>query len=128
MEMISVSSFGERLKELRNERKLHQSHFADIFGISSSAVGSYERNEREPSYKLLVAFSEYYNVSLDYLLCKSDERLTVDDYCKQTTHLFDDLLNKYDIELSGYQLTEEDKRKLYDVTVGLFWDKVHISN
>lgn len=117
-------SFGKRLRELRTERKLNQSDCAEIFNISSSAIGSYERNEREPAYSHLVAFADFYKVSLDYLLCRSEERLTVNDYIKLKTHDLTNILNSYDITVHGYELTTEDKKTLSDVSVGLFWEKL----
>ena len=116
-------SFGERLKQLRLDRKLNQSHCAEIFDLSSSAIGSYERNEREPSYEHLVKFADYYKVSLDYLLCRSEEKLTALDYAKLKTYEFDDLLNHYDIKVHGYELNKADKQLLSDVSIGLFWKK-----
>lgn len=116
-----MSTFGERLRSLRNERKLHQSQFADIFGLSPSAIGSYERNEREPAYHQLIAFADYYNVSLDYLLGRTEERLTVKDYASQTIRDLDEILSSYEIEVKGYRLSKQDKSILADVSVGLFW-------
>lgn len=116
-------SFGKRLRELRTERKLNQSDCADIFNLSSSAIGSYERNEREPAYAHLVAFADFYKVSLDYLLCRTDERLTVESYVKQKTFELDDILASYDIQVRGYDLLDEDKKTLSDVSIGLFWSK-----
>lgn len=117
-------SFGERLRILRNERKLNQAQCADIFNLSSSAIGSYERNEREPAYAHLVEFANYYNVSIDYLMCRTDERLTVSDYLRQKTYEFQEVLDSLDITLKGYELSTEDKKSLYDVSVGLFWSKI----
>lgn len=118
-------TFGDRLKSLRNERKLNQSHCADIFNLSSSAIGSYERNEREPSYAHLVQFADYYKVSLDYLLCRTDERLSVEDYTKQKTYELDYILDNHDITVKGYELLDKDKKTLSNIAVGLFWDKLN---
>lgn len=63
-----MSSFGERLKELRTSKKMKQEDLAGILKISKSAVGMYERNEREPSYEILEKISNYFNESIDYLL------------------------------------------------------------
>ena len=117
-------SFGKRLRELRTERGLNQGTCADIFNLSSSAIGAYERNEREPAYSHLVEFADYFNVSLDYLMCRTDERLTVADYVKQKTFELDDILASHDITVKGYELTKEDKQALGDVAVGLFWRKL----
>lgn len=117
-------SFGERLKQLRMERKLNQSHCADIFDLSPSAIGSYERNEREPDYAHLVEFANYYKVSIDYLMCRTEERLTVNDYVKQKTFELKHILDTHDITVKGYELSEDDKSLLSDVSVGLFWKKI----
>ena len=81
---MNNDNFGERLKNLRLELDLLQSEFGEIIGerlgtkrISTSAVGSYERNEREPACFLLREFADFFGVSIDYLLCHSNERMTV---------------------------------------------------
>jgi transcriptional regulator with XRE-family HTH domain len=63
-----MSSFGERLKGLRISKKMKQEDLAGVLNISKSAVGMYERNEREPSYEILEKISNYFNESTDYLL------------------------------------------------------------
>lgn len=59
--------FGERLKELRIEQGKTQAQVAEDLGISSVAYLHYEKNQREPSFDLLVNIAKYFNVSLDYL-------------------------------------------------------------
>lgn len=63
-----MNSFGERLRKLRNLKKLNQEELASILNISKSAVGMYERNEREPSFEIVERISKLFEVSLDYLL------------------------------------------------------------
>lgn len=121
-----MSSFGERLRDLRKEKNLLQSEFGSVFGLSPSGIGSYERNEREPSYSHLVAFSDFFNVSIDYLMCRTDERLMVDRYIERDTFELSELLDKYTITVKGNKLSSEDKTKLKDVAVGLFWDRLRI--
>ena len=106
------------------ERKLNQSQIADQFNLSSSAIGSYERDEREPAYSHLVEFADFFNVSLDFLMCRTDERLTVKDYLQKRTYEFEEVLNSHSITVKGYELTEADKKTLNDVSVGLFWSKL----
>ncbi len=59
--------FGERLKELRKEKGLSQKEVADYLNISSITLLHYEKNQREPSFDLLVEISKYFGVSIDYL-------------------------------------------------------------
>ncbi len=63
--------FYERIKQLREQRGWTQSHIASILGISKSTYVKYERGEREPRYGTLIALSELFQVSVDYLLGKS---------------------------------------------------------
>lgn len=120
---MQIETFGERLRRLRTERKLHQSQFGDMFNLSPSAIGAYERNEREPTYRHLVEFANFYKVSVDFLLCRTDEMLTVEDYLKKKTYSYEEILSKNDIELQGYEFTDEDKQKLLHIAIGAFWDK-----
>lgn len=61
MEMIG-------LKEIRKKRKLSQLKVAFDLSISREAISYYENGKRSPSLEMLVAFSKYFNVSIDYLI------------------------------------------------------------
>lgn len=63
-----MSTFGERIKKLRTSKKMKQEDLAKKINISKSAIGMYERNEREPSFEMLERIAKYFNVSIDYLL------------------------------------------------------------
>ncbi len=67
-----MSIFGNRLRELRNEKGLSQSELAKQIRISKSAVNMYERGEREPNFETLEIIADYFNVDLDYLLGKTE--------------------------------------------------------
>lgn len=60
--------FGDRLRELRNARHLTQKELGKLFRLSESAIGMYERNQREPSLELLRQFADYFQVSTGYML------------------------------------------------------------
>lgn len=61
MEMIG-------LKEIRKKKKLSQLKVAFDLNISREAISYYENGKRSPSIEMLLTFSEYYNVSVDYLI------------------------------------------------------------
>ena len=65
---------AERLKELRKERGVRQEQVAVALDISMSAYCNYEQGKREPTASVLVRMADYYGVSVDYLLGRSDER------------------------------------------------------
>lgn len=61
-------NMGDKLKNLRLERKLTQKQLADRIGLAVSAVSSYESGVRYPSYDVLIKLSRIFHVSTDYLL------------------------------------------------------------
>lgn len=65
-------NLGERLKKLRLEKGISQTDLAKKFNIARSTLSQYESNQRTPSDEMKVKLSEYFNVSLDYLLGKTD--------------------------------------------------------
>ena len=60
---------GQRLKELRAEKKLTQKEVAEYLRISSVTYLRYEKAQREPSLELLAELAVFVGVSTDYLLC-----------------------------------------------------------
>ncbi|MED4843934.1 helix-turn-helix domain-containing protein [Bacillus atrophaeus] len=59
---------GDRLKELRDSKKLTQDKLAEILGISRGTYAHYEINKRKPDYETLIKLADFYGVSTDYLL------------------------------------------------------------
>lgn len=60
--------FGTQLKVLRTRSGLQQSQVAEAVGVSASAIGAYERGQREPTLALLTALADYFDVPADVLL------------------------------------------------------------
>lgn len=67
-----MSNFTERLKFLRSRKGITQQELADAVGVSRTAITGYERLNKQPSFDLLIKIAEYFNVTTDYLLGKSD--------------------------------------------------------
>lgn len=65
--------FGDRLKELRCLRGLTQRELANVLGVTDGAVTLWESNARMPSIPLLVQIADYFGVSVDYLLGRTDD-------------------------------------------------------
>lgn len=57
-----------QLKELRKKRNLNQQRVAVDLDISREALSYYENGKREPDLQMLIKMSEYFNVSIDYLI------------------------------------------------------------
>lgn len=69
-----MANFSERLRELRRERGLKQREMAEICGLKLRGYQQYEYNEGYPEAPGLVAIADYFGVSLDYLMGRTDVR------------------------------------------------------
>lgn len=116
--------FGERLRELRKERSLQQSELGEIFGISPSAIGSYERGLREPVYTILVDFCKFFGVSVDYMLGVTDERMSLEYFLQGNEIDFKMLISRERVIFEGAVMTDAEKQRLIDMARAMLWDKI----
>lgn len=65
--------FGERLKELRADKKMSQMDLSLATHISQSAIAKWELNKTEPTASALITLSRFFGESVDYLLGLTDE-------------------------------------------------------
>ena len=61
-----------RLKELRIKKHLSQTRLALELNMNQNTICRYEKGVREADYETLVKIADYFNVSIDYLLCRTD--------------------------------------------------------
>ena len=61
-----------RLKFLRKQKNISQLKLAMDLNMNQNSVSRYETGEREEDYATLIAFANYFNVSIDYLLERTD--------------------------------------------------------
>lgn len=71
-------SFHETLSALRRGRHLSQRRVARELGISQALLSHYENGAREPGLAFVCRACDYYGVTADYLLCRTEEAVTVD--------------------------------------------------
>jgi len=111
-----MSTFGEHFKQLRLMKNYTQEDLVNDFNkkynysLGKSAISQYENNKRTPELSVLINFSNYFDVSIDfllgrknygnsaieeeaenYILPRSNEKLELTNLPKQ----FDDMLNYY---------------------------------
>lgn len=67
-----MATFGERFKNLRKEKGLTQPELAKIFHTTKSSISKYENNKSLPEVETLKEYADYFKVSIDYLLGKTD--------------------------------------------------------
>lgn len=69
-----MATLGERIRLLREEKRLSQEELGKIFSLSQSAIAYYETNRKDPSSETLRKMADFFNVTLDFLLGRSDVR------------------------------------------------------
>jgi len=66
--------FKNRIKLLRKEYDLTQKQLANILKITDVALSNYELGKRMPDTEMVQKIADYFNVSVDYLLARTDIR------------------------------------------------------
>jgi transcriptional regulator with XRE-family HTH domain len=69
---------GERLKQLRLEKSLTQIGLAKIFNTSHATINRYEKGVNEPDSETINKFADYFNVTADFLLGRTDDRNNIE--------------------------------------------------
>lgn len=65
-----------RLKELRKKKRISQLKLALDLNMNQNSVSRYENGVREADYATLIAFADYFDVSINYLLERTDNPKT----------------------------------------------------
>ena len=83
----------QNLKLLRNQTSISQQELATEVGVSQQSINKYENHNVEPDIKTLIAIADYFNVSVDYLIGRTDENSptpassTYDNICRKCKRL-----------------------------------------
>ena len=67
-----MTIFKERLKELRCEKNITQQELGKLLNASKMAISHWEKGHSEPSITQLIILSNFFEVSVDYLIGKTD--------------------------------------------------------
>ncbi|WP_026486709.1 helix-turn-helix domain-containing protein [Caldanaerobius polysaccharolyticus] len=114
----------DRLKELRSERQLTQRELADLLQLSPSTIAMYETGQRMPDPEILQKIADFFGVSVDYLLGRSDirnpEKITQDkltekdkkDIAKDLEKMMNDLEHADGLLFYNEPITDEDRELL----------------
>ena len=65
-------TFNARLKELRNEKAISQAELGKLVNVSKMAISHWEKGHSEPSIAQLIVLSDFFQVTVDYLVGKTD--------------------------------------------------------
>ncbi|MFI5358954.1 MAG: helix-turn-helix domain-containing protein [Halanaerobiales bacterium] len=72
-------SFGKKLRSLRQEKKLSQVELSKKLNVTSQALSQYVLGKRIPDAEMIIRIADFFDVSVDYLLDRTNERITVDN-------------------------------------------------
>lgn len=111
-----MATFGERLKQLRNEKGLTLDELKDYLNTTKATLSRYENNKRDPKIDFATKVASYFNVSLDYVLGVTDEKSSKAKHSivKTKNDLSRELALKLANELlkDGYEIQESDMPNL----------------
>lgn len=100
-----------RLRELRIEKGQNMSEMAKEIGIPYTTYISYEKGEREPNSEMLIKLSRHFDVSIDYLIGRTDIRKPAiqkddgkSDKYEEIKHLLDQLTDENAVAVKAYLL------------------------
>lgn len=99
---------SKRLRKLREEKGLLQKDIAKILNIATSAYGYYEQGERDPGTQVLEILADFYDISIDYLMGRTDNR---NESLPTDTEL-EEFLQKSNIKFDGAPLDDDDKEDI----------------
>ena len=85
-----MNTFGKRLRSLREETGYNIREFAEKFNVGKTTISNWETDNRFPSQEMLIKLADYFDVSLDYLLCRADSKEII---------IVKDVINGKDVEL-----------------------------
>ncbi|MCI9057175.1 MAG: helix-turn-helix transcriptional regulator [Oscillospiraceae bacterium] len=67
-----MANFAERIRTLRSEQNITQDALGKIVGVKRYSVYGYEKGNNFPEVPVLIALADYFGVSIDYLLGRTD--------------------------------------------------------
>ena len=70
-----LDEFPARLKKMRERQRKSRRVLSELCGLPPDAVRRYERGEAKPSMDALIKLADYFEVSIDYLIGRSDYKL-----------------------------------------------------
>lgn len=74
-----MQKFSRRLKRLREEKNLTQVEFAKLMSLANSTISQYEAGRRMPDQEILQKFADFFDVSVDYLLGRTNNPKSINN-------------------------------------------------
>ncbi|MFW6020408.1 MAG: helix-turn-helix domain-containing protein [bacterium] len=97
---------GQRLRMLRNERGMGLENAASKLGVTKNTLSRYERGKRNPDHRFIYNAADFYGVTADYLLGRTDIRFNPNEKIKRAIEeepelyaFWDELSDRDDLQL-----------------------------
>jgi len=87
-----MEDLGTRLAQLRKAKGLSQEELARVLHLNQSTIAYYESGKKRPSYEVLQSLAEFFGVSIDYLLGRTDDPRTLDQITAEAERKIDEAL------------------------------------
>ena len=100
---------GQRIRDLRKQRKMSQTELANILHVSQQTVTAWETGKAEPSSSAVANLADYFNVTTDYLLGRPEEKKEKDSNSVDLADM--DTLLTY----QGKQIPDQDRELINDL-------------
>ena len=68
MKEFDMKEMGNRIKELRNEKKLGQNQLAELLDVSNASISYWETGKQIPSAEVISKLAQFFGVSADFIL------------------------------------------------------------
>ena len=73
---------------------------------------------------MLAKYAKYFSVSIDYILCNSDEKITTEEYQQLTTLDITKTFHNHKITFYGVELSDDDKQRILDIATVLLFERI----
>jgi len=113
---MNMKIIGKRIRLLRQENNYTQEQFGKIFGLVKSTVSLYESGKSNPDDEIKRKIADYFDVSIDWLLGRTEERSTVDKIVNknnQKAFEIEEILDRFRIRFEGQKLTKKDIKSVF---------------
>ena len=106
--------FAQRLKKLRTEKQISQAELATVLNISNRTISMYEQGNSEPTIETLSKMADYFNVTTDYLIGRSDGRTLENQEIHKSLGLTDESISTLSIfkQLENNEYTKNQLRNI----------------
>lgn len=130
---------GDKIKQLRKEKRLTQQELANEMKIAQSTIGMIESNKRPAGRETLIKLAEFFNVTVDYLLSEDNEsseastekpeinipKAYTDKYkvtSRDKKQYVEEMKKANEAFFMDDEFNEEAKKEMLDLMSELFWE------